>query len=200
MSSFTLLAVFVLVQIDCVKRKLIKNALEWGWQYWKLSFEPPHDKTNNMTVRPVKTPISQGICPVWSESSLCTQWVAKDPSFLHADSEDWSDAGDGKDSDQTGQMPRRLIWVFAGRTGHFVGFVVRRLIWTGISSFLWHFTAPWRIAMKPTIYLPKDNFEYSYPPKWATSWENLSSGFETSEDSNRPAQLMRLARVLKFRL
>ena len=31
-----------------------------------------------------------GIHPVWSESSLCTQWVAKDPSFLHAESEDWS--------------------------------------------------------------------------------------------------------------
>ena len=46
------------------------------------------------------------IRPVWSESSLCAQWVAKDPSFLHADSED---------SDQTGRMPR-LIWVFAGRT------------------------------------------------------------------------------------
>ena len=35
---------------------------------------------------------------------------------------------------------------------------------------------------------------------WATSRENLSSGFATSKDSNRPAQLMRLARVLKFRL
>ena len=43
---------------------------------------------------------------VWSESSLSAQWVAKDPSFLQADSED---------SDQTGRMPR-LIWVFAGRT------------------------------------------------------------------------------------
>ena len=40
------------------------------------------------------------------QSSLCPQWVAKDPSFLHADSEA---------SDQTGQRPR-LIWVFAGRT------------------------------------------------------------------------------------
>ena len=33
--------------------------------------------------------------PVWSESSLCTQWVAKDPSFLHVDSKDcseWADA------------------------------------------------------------------------------------------------------------
>ena len=40
------------------------------------------------------------------QSSLCTQWVAKDPRFLHVDS---------KDSDQTGQMPR-LIWVFTGST------------------------------------------------------------------------------------
>ena len=44
-----------------------------------------------MTVRPAKTQISLGIRPVWSESSLCAQWVAKDPSFLHADSEDWLD-------------------------------------------------------------------------------------------------------------
>ena len=28
------------------------------------------------------------IRPVWSESSQCAQWVAKDPGFLHADSED----------------------------------------------------------------------------------------------------------------
>ena len=68
--------------------------------------EPGHNKTNKMSVRPVKTQISLDICPVWSESSLCIQWVAKDLSFLHADSED---------SDQTGWMPR-LIWVFAGHT------------------------------------------------------------------------------------
>ena len=68
--------------------------------------EPRRDKTNKMTVRPAKTQISLGICPVWSESSLCPHWVAQDPGFLHADSED---------SDQTGRMPR-LIWVFAGRT------------------------------------------------------------------------------------
>ena len=50
--------------------------------------------------------------------SLCVQWVAQDPSFLQADSED---------SDETGWMPR-LIWVFAGCTCPFVGFVMRRLI------------------------------------------------------------------------
>ena len=56
------------------------------------------------------------------QSSLCAQWVAKDPSFPHADSED---------SDQTGRMPR-LIWAFAGRTCHVVGFVMRRLKYSGI--------------------------------------------------------------------
>ena len=45
-------------------------------------------------LRPAKTQIRLG----GSESSLCTQWVAKDPSFLHVDS---------KDSDQTGQMGER---------------------------------------------------------------------------------------------
>ena len=74
-------------------------------------------KTNKVTVRPAKTQISLGIRPVWSESSLCAQWVAKDPSFLHANRED---------SDQTGQMPR-LIRVFTGHTCHFVGFVMKWL-------------------------------------------------------------------------
>ena len=57
------------------------------------------------------------IRPVWSESSLCAQWVVKGLMFLHADSED---------SDQTGPMSR-LIWVFVWCTCHFVGFVMRRL-------------------------------------------------------------------------
>ena len=55
---------------------------------------------------------------VWPESLLCTQWVAKDPTFLHAVSED---------TDQNGQMPR-LIWAFTGCTCHFVGFAMRWLI------------------------------------------------------------------------
>ena len=74
-------------------------------------------KPTKWHVRPAKTQISLGFRPVWSESLLCAQWVADDPSFLHADSED---------SDQTGRMPR-LIWVFARRTCHFIGFVVRWL-------------------------------------------------------------------------
>ena len=74
-------------------------------------------KPTKWSVHQAKIQISLGIGSVWSESLLCAQWVAKDLTFLHADSEDF---------DQTGQMPR-LIWVFAGRTCHFVGFVMRRL-------------------------------------------------------------------------
>ena len=81
-----------------------------------------------MTVRPAKTQISLGIRLIWSESSLCAQWVGKDPSFLHAESED---------SDQTGRMSR-LIWGFAGRTCNFVGFVMRRLICNCLTFLLLH--------------------------------------------------------------
>ena len=69
-------------------------------------YEPPRDKTNKVSVCPANTQIRLGVRPVWSESLLGTQWVAKDPRFLHVDS---------KDSDQTGQMPR-LIPVFVWRT------------------------------------------------------------------------------------
>ena len=69
---------------------------------WQSLFEPQHDKTNKMSVRPAKIQISLGIHPVWSESV----WIAEDLSFLQAGSEN---------SDQTVRMPR-LIWVFAGHT------------------------------------------------------------------------------------
>ena len=72
-----------------------------------------YDKTNKMSVHQAKTQISLGIRPVWSESSMCAQWVAKDPSFLHADREDWSDWADA-------QADLSLCWAHS----QFVGFVV----------------------------------------------------------------------------
>ena len=61
-----------------------------------LLFQPPHDKTNKMTMHTTKTQISLGIRPVWSESSLCTQWIAKGPSVSPCGQRrlwsDWSDA------------------------------------------------------------------------------------------------------------
>ena len=86
--------------------------------WWTFDMSHLMTKPTKWHVCPTKTQISLGILPAWPESSLCAQWVAKDSSYLHADSED---------SDQTGRMPR-LMWVFAGRTCHFVGFVMRRLI------------------------------------------------------------------------
>ena len=77
--------------------------------------------------------LQNGIRPVWSESLLGTQWVAKDPSFLHADSED---------SDQTGRIPW-LIRVFAGST-LFVGFV---MCWFP-SVWIWPLTYPVNVEMK----------------------------------------------------
>ena len=41
-------------------------------QVCKETFEPRHDKTNKVSVRPAKTQISLGICPVWSEYLLST--------------------------------------------------------------------------------------------------------------------------------
>ena len=89
--------------------------------YW-APLHRPHlshlmTKPTKWYVRPAKTQISLGIRPNWSESLLCAQWIAKNPSFLHADS---------KDSDQNGRMPM-LIGVFAGSNNHFVGLVIRQL-------------------------------------------------------------------------
>ena len=75
-------------------------------------------KPTKWHVRPAKTQISLGIRPLcWSESSLSAWRKLGSLATL------WSHRDD---SDQIGQMPR-LIWVFAGRTCHFVGFVTMRL-------------------------------------------------------------------------
>ena len=68
---------------------------------------------NCLMTKPTKWLWAQSdLRPVWSESSLCALWVAKDRSNLHAD---------GEHSDQTGQMPS-LIWVRWAHS-HFVGFI-----------------------------------------------------------------------------
>ena len=75
-----------------------------------------------MSVRPAKTLITLDIraSAQSDQSSMCAQWVAKGPRFLHADSED---------SDQTGrdwadaQADLSLRWAHS----HCVGFVMSRL-------------------------------------------------------------------------
>ena len=136
-------------------------------------------KPTKWQVRPVKTQISLGVYPDWSESSLSAQWVAKDPRFLHADSED---------SDQTERMPR-LIWVFTGPICYFAGFVTMRL--KGLVGFIFKDSVPEKFYETACSRKP-------YPIIRTASQENLSSGFSTKVDTNRPAQLQKLARGLKF--
>ena len=62
----------------------------FSWLHMNLCMAKP----TKWHVRPAKTQMSLGIRPVWSESSLCAQLKGKDPRFLHADSEDWSDWAD----------------------------------------------------------------------------------------------------------
>ena len=76
-------------------------------------------KQTKWHLRPGKTQISLGIRPVWSEFSL-SAWRKLGSLPIH-----WAHI---EDYDQTGQMSR-LIWVFAGRKDHFVGLVMRRLIY-----------------------------------------------------------------------
>ena len=74
-------------------------------------------------MRPAKAQISMGICP--GRPSLIRVFA-----MLGSWGPIVSSCGQRRlwSSDHTGQMPR-LIWVFAGWKGHFVGFVVRRLIY-----------------------------------------------------------------------
>ena len=64
-----------------------------------ITNEPPRDKTNIMTHAPSED--RSACASAQSDQSLrcALNWVANDPSFLHADNED---------SDQTGPMPRLI--------------------------------------------------------------------------------------------
>ena len=93
-------------------------------------------KPTKWSLRPAKTLIRLGGCPGWSESSLGAKTqisLGIHPVWSESSLSAWRNIGSSathrvhsEDYDQTGRMPR-LIWVFAGRTDHFVGFVMRQL-------------------------------------------------------------------------
>ena len=127
-----------------------------------------------MTVSPAKTQISLGICPVWSESLLCTEWVTKDPSFLHADSKDWSHWANA-------QADLSLCWAHS----HFVSFVMLRPIFAfHIIACFWRqsilfctncitcmvlFESCGRFSV-PLLTNKKSDFCCPSKTKWASSW------------------------------
>ena len=114
--------------------------VRWSWKRLKSIGkqpslnEPPHDKTNKVTVRPAKTQISLGILPVWSESSLsawrklgslATHWVHSE------ECSDWADA----------QADLSVRWAHS----HVVGFVMSRLKY--FSPFRSCFTFKWCVTI-----------------------------------------------------
>ena len=93
----------VLMMVDG-KRKSAR-----AWHKWADTWQKQQNDCASS-----ETQITLGICSVWSESSLSTgrKLGSLATHWWHSE-----------DSDQTGRMSR-LIWVFAGRTEHFVGFVM----------------------------------------------------------------------------
>ena len=88
-------------------------------------------QNQQICVCPATTQISLGIRPVWSESSL-SAWRNLGSLATH-----WAH---GKDSDQTGRMPR-LIWVFAGRTAILLvlscrGWIIKTIVEVALSYAL----------------------------------------------------------------
>ena len=137
---------------------------------------------------PAKTLISRA--SVQSDQSLrCA--LNGYPSFLHADSEE---------SDQTWRMPR-LIWVFAGRTGRFVGFVMRRLIyinycsWTDSIKLESEIFVSCVISLRPKSPVPFIKWFYCIWHScdiqfWAASRQNQQNDCAPSEDSDQPGQTL----------
>ena len=64
------LVLLVLILQTVLFSTVIWNKWPEGVRFYQ-QFELRHDKTNKVSVRPAKTQISLGICPVWSESLLC---------------------------------------------------------------------------------------------------------------------------------
>ena len=98
------------------------------YTYFEVSFFCPYmdgklylshlmTKPTKWPVCPAKTQISLGIRPVWSESSLCSQWVACPKVSSCEQRRLWSDWADA-------HADLSLRWVHS----HFVSFVMRRLI------------------------------------------------------------------------
>ena len=150
---------------------------------WKLVVSKKWQEMSRLMTKPTKD------C-VLSEDA---QWVAKDLSFLRADSED---------SDQTGRMPR-LTWVFPGRTWHFVGFVIRQFkcaCWSMLSSVAARKTS--KIELKNSFSCKKKKKEkifhlnVSYEPH---HYKTCLCCMQINKDADQPAHLRSLVSGIVIR-
>ena len=113
--------------VDFVVRRLIQRSFSLGVHKNTLCYSLelhsfPQKYTSRSTTKPTK----------WCAPSEDSAWAStQSDQRLRCPHEDILDIAThwahSEDSDQTGRRPR-LIWVFAGRTSHFVGFVMHWLI------------------------------------------------------------------------
>ena len=124
----------------CAYMCIMYNACGYGLTSIARQNEPRHNKTNKNECAPSEDSDQPGhppslIRPVWSESSLCAQWVAKDPSFLHAYSEDSDLSLRLAHTDFVGFVMSRLKCVFARQISSSVNLMSlpceQRLVETG---------------------------------------------------------------------
>ena len=118
----------IVITTYCIRNKewapgrIICAVVEVDMRIWNMSRHMT--KPTKWLVHPVKTQISLGYRPVWSVFPVCMKkaLVLSYPLSIQ------------RNSDQSGRMPR-LIRIFTGCTGHFVGFVMLWLIWSNVNCF-----------------------------------------------------------------
>ena len=87
--------------------KHLKSWFQWMLfqnLFWLLTSASSHKFKIELKLCRLMTKPTEWLCTQWrlrsawasDQSLLCTQWVAKDLNFLHADSEDWSDWADAQ--------------------------------------------------------------------------------------------------------
>ena len=106
------------------------------------AYDPRHDKTNKVTVRPEKTQISLSIRPVFAVR-MKNAWVLSYP--LSAQRRLWSVLADA-------QADLSICWAHS----HFVGFVISRLLFFSHSDISLSLTGLYMVIMP---FLSKDNIE-----------------------------------------
>ena len=74
-----ILCLFIVCYTSISSRTLGRQCFSRGVALVTWYMSQPRTKPTKWHVRPAKTQISLGIRPVWLASSLCAQWVDKDP-------------------------------------------------------------------------------------------------------------------------
>ena len=145
--------------------------------FWIIQLSRLMTKPIKWHVRKAKTQIRLGIRPVWSESSLCTWRKLGSLATNWEHSGDWSDWADA-------QADLSLRWAHS----HFVGFVMRRIIWVSLYILIEHFSG--NIVVRPFI-VCWSNMRHA-------TWKPVFRGFQQGKTQTGHSQSQKLGRGLQF--